>query len=214
MNQNFVVNLKAKKRLHKIQHKKDIRFNKLKKIIKIGWFLTILMPLVFVLYAYMSKDKFLFTIDRYAPVGTKDYFEIISIAGFILLMFFLVTLIIRTVMLNFTIENTKRRINESLIFDSDIIIYSYQRFLQSSTNDRVEVIIPVTEVLIRYNNHLSKFTFTGRIASTYYYVYGDPSSDKIEEEKEQDFIIFDYFEPSLYTFLKAQAINIITEDNE
>lgn len=200
MIENFIVNDRLKK---EIKHNKKRNSNKywFLRVIKKIFFVTIFItPSVFTFYAYRISKGFVYLNDRYAPIGTKNSLYILTIAVtmFVLLLFFYLILnMIYDGLINRVIN---RHFSESLVYNNGILKYGYKLKMQSYTDERVLVNIPLDAVKYSIDAQNKEILFEGSIFSQFYTDYKNGVING-KGDYISDIVLYDYFEPSLISFL-------------
>lgn len=172
---------------------------------RICTWLPILLPVAFFVYAYWISDGFVYHHDRYGTYGQKNLMLILTVVGTMVVLLLLLRLVVAAVDKGLSGRNTYYRVAETLTAEDGMLIYGYKNFLQSFPKDMVEVkfrLEPPMEV--RFDPRDGRLTFTGPISSLYYENYEKRITQGTEKFVQQDFILYDYFSPSLSAFLRSQ----------
>lgn len=205
----FFVDESRKKHLKKYIDRSTNEFSGIKKCLQISNILILLLPLLFVVYAYFISNGFVQLHDRYAPEGTKNHLLIITIAIVILVLTYFMRLIIKTIYSGLVSRNIKGRFAETLLYNDGTLEYGYKNYMQASIYDRVIVKIPLLMLDdIIYNSGEKKLTFVGKISSLYYDNYEKMITRGTEIYEDMEFDIFDYFSPSISEFLNEKGLKI------
>lgn len=208
MTKNFLVDSRLKKKLESNHKKYTNNYVVLKHIKNFLMALSPSLPIIFAIYAYIISDGFVYLNDFYAKVGSKNHLFIWTVAAtmFVLLLFFY--LIARVIYNGLINKKLKERFDENIVFDTDRFQYGYKISMQSYVNDRVIVTIPINELTCKINNKTKRIIFTGNITSQYYTNYKKNQPQGQGGKLDEDFIIYDYFSPSLIEFLKSLDVVI------
>ena len=172
---------------------------------RICTWLPILLPVAFFVYAYWISDGFVYHHDRYGTYGQKNLMLILTVVGTMVVLLLLLRLVVAAVDKGLSGRNTYYRVAETLTAEDGMLIYGYKNFLQSFPKDMVGVkfrLEPPMEV--RFDPRDGRLTFTGPISSLYYENYEKRITQGTEKFVQQDFILYDYFSPSLSAFLRSQ----------
>ena len=200
----FQVDPKAKRVIEqRLQQKRGgTRWKRFRRIC--AW-LPLLGPVVFLIYALVISDGFVYRHDRYGTYGQKNLMIILTITSTIAVLLFLLRLLVTMVDKGLSGRNTYYRFAETLTAEDGMLVYGYKNFLQSFPNDLVEVKIRLDPSMsILYDPGDMKLIFTGNISSLYYEDYERGITQGKEKFTRQSFILYDYFTPSLSAFLRLQ----------
>lgn len=210
MIKEFFIDENRKKKLKKLIMEASDKYLWIKKSICILNALVVIFPLLFLVYAYFISDAFVQLHDRYAPVGTKNHWFIITVTVVIFIMTFFLKLIMNTIYAGLAEQKLDGRFAETLIYNNGVIEYGYKNHMQATMHDRVIVKIPLAEIdMIYYDSNEEKITFEGNISSLYYDNYEEGYTRGQEKYIKTSFELWDYFVPGLKSFLDEIGINII-----
>lgn len=206
----FIDENKKKKLKNYIQESSD-KYSGIKKSTRVLNVLLVILPLFFLAYAYFISDGYVQLHNRYAPIGTKNHLFIITVAVVIFILTLFFKFILNTIYAGLAERNIKGRFAETLIYNSGVLEYGYKNHMQATMFDRVIVKIPLSEIeRVSYNSKEEKITFEGNISSLYYDNYEKDFTRGQERYVKSSFEIWDYFSPSLKSFLIENGINLIT----
>lgn len=206
----FIDENKKKKLKNYIQELSD-KYSGIKKSTRVLNVLLVILPLFFLAYAYFISDGYVQLHNRYAPIGTKNHLFIITVAVVIFILTLFFKFILNTIYAGLAERNIKGRFAETLIYNSGVLEYGYKNHMQATMFDRVIVKIPLSEIeRVSYNSKEEKITFEGNISSLYYDNYEKDFTRGQERYVKSSFEIWDYFSPSLKSFLIENGINLIT----
>lgn len=205
----FIDETKKKKLKRFIQNSTD-KYTWIRKTIRILNALVLILPVLFLVYAYYISDGYVQLHGRYAPVGTKNHLFIITVAVVIFILTLFFKFIMNTIYAGLAERNIKGRFAETLIYNNGVLEYGYKNHMQASLFDRVIVKIPLSEIQkIIYNSTEQKLIFDGNISSLYYDNFEKESTRGQETYEKGIFELWDYFTPSLKDFLEEKDISII-----
>ena len=201
------VDPKKKKQIHKNYAKTNKVLYALPYIMLVA---AALLTIFLLVYGYGNKDAFIVQDVTDSDFGKKNFmllYFIIGTADVILLFLFAV---IRTAVYGVYGRCISWRVNEMLSVGEGCLEYSYQNHDSTSDRDRVEVVIPFSEIRwVSFEEKTKKVVFNGKYSSMYYedYQKGETRADDILLDGE--FIIFDYFDPSLVVAVRAEGLDIL-----
>lgn len=204
--QQLSVNKQTKTQLHK-------NYIKSKKIWYILPYIMIILAIVFsivlMIYGIGNEDAFIVNDVTDTDFGKKNMmilFFIIGTVDIILVFGYVVT---RIVIKRITGRYISERVNETLLIRNDCFEYGYQNYVGSANGDRVVVRIPFSCISkIIYSNTTKEIVFTGKYSSKYYEDYKTETTRADDQLFLNDFIIFDYFEPSLIDYLVDMGLEV------
>lgn len=101
--------------------------------------------------------------------------------------------VFRIIRWRLTGKHLSERVNETLSIKSGIVEYGYQNFADSSPDDRVVLLIKDWEAMAEDD----KITLHGLINQKYYDNYLNGETRASDEYLEGDWVLYDYFVPSL-----------------
>lgn len=169
---------------------------------RIFFCISIAAPVAFCAYAYLISDGFIYRHDRYGTLGQKNTLFILVVAGAILAIFLMFALIFSVLEYGFANKDTHYRVSESLFLEGDILRYCYRNYMHAMPRDMVVVKIRMDDSLrVRHMGEDGKILFSGLVSSVYYEDYELQVTQGMERFSQQDFLIFDYFTPSLWQTL-------------
>ncbi|MBR1454799.1 MAG: hypothetical protein IJ593_09210 [Lachnospiraceae bacterium] len=137
----------------------------------------------------------------------KDYEWIIISTSFILAPSLIISVCLRFLAINLAGSNNYARVDESLIISNDAIRYSFRIKHQSLASERYVVTLQFSEITaINFDSKMESLEFKGNIVSEY---FDDNNNEKhVDTTSLSNFVIYDYFEPSLKQALESNGINI------
>ena len=208
MNKMLKINEKKKKKTLE-QQKSRCNSHWTGVMTRVSNILMIILPLVFLLYAYFISDGFVYLHDRYNSMGDKNTPFIITIAIILFILLLIMKISFRVVLHGYAGKNIVDRFAETISVSNEWIQYGYKCRMHATSFDRVVVDISFRQInRIIYDEKYKKLIFSGVYTSTYYSNY---ELDEIEDSgigDQKEFIIYDYFEPSLYTTLFDAGLDI------
>ena len=207
----FVIQEHEKKNIQKLVSNKKTSV----RIIKIIEIVILMMLLVggfgFIIFNILDPDAY---IANFRGELIKDY-SLILLIGRIRIMGLLTTWILvytlRRAVCRAAIGN---KTDECISIQGDSIeekclLYSYRIKYQSLPTDRGLVAIMLNEIKnIKYDNAFKKITIQGKMYATWIEKFQTLDEIDITNKKEGQFIIYDYFSPSLIEKLKKYPIKI------
>lgn len=210
MERTFSIDTKRKKQLHK-------KYIKSKPVM---WGLQFLFPAaliiftaIFTVYAFGNADSFIVQLPYDSDYGKKDMIVIWGILICVDLILLFMTVVVRIAVHRFTGVALSERINESLKIEDGMLIYGYQNYAGSIGSERVVVRILLDGGMqITYISSLCRLVFTGKMNSTYYEDYEKLRTKADGKFENGEFVLFDYFEPSLKETLIQNRVKIIVTD--
>lgn len=199
----FRINEKTKNELKKNMVHKQEKYKTLRNFKNMFLIIVLCAPLLFLIYAYLISDGFVQLNDFYAPIGTKNHLFIwtCTITVFIILLF--VYFIIRIIYNGLSSKKINERFGESLVLENRTLFYGYKLKMQSYADERVVVNIPLDAVRYSIDTQNKKILFEGSIFSQFYTDYKNGIING-KGDYISDIVLYDYFEPSLISFLTKQ----------
>lgn len=201
--ETFRINEKTKKELKNEIVFKQKKYKILRNVKNVFSIMVFCVPLLFLLYAYSISNGFVQLNDFYAPAGTKNHLFIwtCTITAFIILLFLYV--VIRIIYNGLSSKTINERFDESLAFENGTLLYGYKLKMQSYVDERVVVKIPLDMVKYNIDIQNKKIKFEGSMFSQFYTNY---RNGEINGKGDYifDIVLYDYFEPSLISFLAKQ----------
>lgn len=138
----------------------------------------------------------------------KDTSYIIITSSFIFIPCFMFSLFFHVLSKNLSGVNSASRIDENLIISNQCIKYSYRIKHQSLDCERIVIIMDLMDIdEIEFDNVTHGLLFKGNFKTEYYEDYASSSPDSIDTT--DNFLIYDYFKPSLKECLEKNNIKII-----
>ena len=198
--ETFRINEKIKKELKKNIIQNTKQHKTLFVVKKVFSIIVFCVPVVFLLYAYLISNDFVQLNDYYAPIGTKNHLFIwtCTITTFVILLF--LYFIIRMIYNGLASKTINDRFDESLVYENHTLSYGYKLKMQSYIDERIVVRIPLETTEYHIDEESKKIIFRGSLFSQFYtnYTQGEINGkgDYIPE-----IVLYDYFEPSLISFL-------------
>ena len=105
------------------------------------------------------------------------------------------------------------RMDEKLSIDENTIYYSFRTKYHSAPMSRVLIVIPLQDVKnIQENESNKKIIFHGRISSDYFDDISEYKGQIPDVGNLQEFILYDYYSPSLIDQLKMHNDLVITKE--
>lgn len=152
--------------------------------------LPLLGPITFLIYALAVSEDFVYQHDRCGTYGQKNLILILTIAGTIAVLLFLLRLVVAMVDKGLSGRNTYYRFAETLTAEDGMLVYRYKNFLQSFPNDLVEVKIRLEPPMtVCFTPRDGRLIFTGFISSLYYEDYERGITQGEEEFTRQSFTL-------------------------
>ena len=108
--------------------------------------------------------------------------------------------VIRVVYNGLSSKTINERFGESLVLENRTLFYGYKLKMQSYTDERVVVNIPLDAVRYSIDKQNRKILFEGSIFSQFYTDYKNGVING-KGDYISDIVLYDYFEPSLISFL-------------
>lgn len=204
--QQLSVNKQEKKQLHK-------KYLKSKKVTYILPYIMIILAVIFsiclLIYGFGNENAFIVNDVTDTDFGKKNMMLLYFILGTVDIIFLFGYMVIRIATNRITGKNISERVNETLLIKNDCIEYGYQNYAGSVDGDRVVVQIPFRYISkITYTNTTKEIVFKGKYSSKYYEDYKTKETRADDKLFSDDFIIFDYFEPSLINSLGKVGLEV------
>lgn len=204
--QQLLVNKQQKKKIHK-------NYLKSYKVIYIIPYIMIILAIVFsiglLIYGFGNENAFIVNDATDTDFGKKNIMLLFFILGTVDIVLAFLYLIIKITTKRISGRNISERINETLLIKNDCIEYGYQNYAGAVDGDRVIVQLPFRYInKITYNNTTKKTVFMGKYTSKYYEDYKIKTTRADDTLFSDDFIIFDYFEPSLIDALRKSGLEV------
>lgn len=204
--QQLSVNKQEKKQLHK-------KYLKSKKVTYILPYIMIILAVIFsiclLIYGFGNENAFIVNDVTDTDFGKKNMMLLYFILGTVDIIFLFGYMVIRIATNRITGKNISERVNETLLIKNDCIEYGYQNYAGSVDGDRVVVQIPFRYISkITYSNTTKEIVFKGKYSSKYYEDYKTKETRADDKLFSDDFIIFDYFEPSLINSLGKVGLEV------
>ena len=196
----YAVNIERKNELYKrIQNVK-----KWPQLLNYGLpICALLFSLIFLCISIMSQDAFVIRDVTDSALGEKNILLIWVIVITVDIILVFLWAMWKIAAISIVGRNIMDRKNESLEIVDDVLIYGYQNVVGSDEKDRVEVRIPLGfdfDIGMKFEESIGRITFHGKICQTYYEDYAHKRTRADGVYKDQEFVIYDYFCPSLYDF--------------
>ena len=194
----FKINYKLKKRININNGKKikSVRIIILIKRILLYW--SAIIGLLYVFLNLIISDW-----STYRMNGEiKKNYEYIFIVGSIIISFgFLICLFLNQLIYNISGKNVGERTNEELAIKDDLLIYIFRIKFQNDYNERFKILIPISNINdIEIDIESKCLIFKGNIDVLHYNNYF--LNNIFEKNIINMFILYDYFSPSLITYIK------------
>lgn len=203
------IDQKRKKELTKLAGSRKRSVRVVGKIEHILYFISVFGTLVFVAVALLNKQIFM---EEVSGVVRKQYFFISLYGNIIFCVFLFFGVLAHFLKLNLQSANTEERIEEKVTLTDDTFIYTFRIRYQSGAKDRSIVVIPFDGIQkIDYYFDEGKLCICGSILSDYLVVDQIEALENFEtlrDHSEGEFIIYDYFKPSLVESLKKKGLKI------
>lgn len=137
-------------------------------------------------------------------VAQKDIGWVVISTSFIVAPCLILSICLKTLANNIAGSNNSARVDESLLFADNIIRYSFRIKHQSTSSERRVITIDFSNInAVDYESETGAIVFTGKITSDY---YDDFKKKKpVETDCIEDFVIYDYFTPSLKEMLQTKS---------
>ncbi len=199
-----MVNKELKKRINKIiieQNSCLKRVNNISKIVTVG---LIMLCIVYAILCLVIPD---YAVVRVRGNLQKNYYSIITNSVVLLIFSAVIRVWIITFINNRASKDCMERVNEEIIFSASGIEYFFRIKYHSQAGKRVVVHLESNDIeQIKYDEALRKLKFNGRFkVSNVDFNNNFVSGTKIVD----DFVVYDYFEPSIYDYLKRKDIEIL-----
>lgn len=140
-------------------------------------------------------------------VGSYNLYEIIIYAVLTSSILFGLSAFCKLAVLNAVSKNLNERTAERLTCYTDTLIFSFRNKYKTNPDDRIRIYIPLKNITnVKYDNLSKRLILTG----DFVYKYAKncelstmpPHRGHIShEENITEFVIYDYFEPSLYEYI-------------
>lgn len=140
-------------------------------------------------------------------VPEKDTSFIIITSSFIFAPCLIFSACLNVLAKNLAGGNSTERVDETLMLTENVIRYSYRVKYQSASSERRVITMDYTSIKkVDYENQTGALTFIGKFTSDYYDNY--KKKKPAETEKIEDFVIYDYFLPSLKETLLSKGVKV------
>lgn len=204
--QQLLVNNQDKK----VVHKKYLKSKKVMYIIPYFILISVLVfSCVFMVYGLGNKNAFVVKDITDSDFGKKNILLMWFVLGTIDVILAFIYIVSIIFIKRITGKNISERVNETLLIKNDCIEYGYQNYAGSVDGDRVVVQIPFRYISkITYSNTTKEIVFKGKYSSKYYEDYKTKETRADDKLFSDDFIIFDYFEPSLINSLGKVGLEV------
>ena len=204
--QQLSVNKQQKKKLHK-------NYLKAHKVLYILPYIMIILAILFsiglLIYGFGNENAFIVRDVTDSDFGKKNMMLLFFILGTGDIILTFLCLVLKITTNRISGRNISERINETLLIKNDCIEYGYQNYAGSIGGDRVVVQIPFRYIKkIIFNNATKETVFKGKYTSKYYEDYKTKTTRADDTLFSDDFIIFDYFEPSLVNSLRKVGLEV------
>lgn len=200
------INHKKKKELTKLAGTRKKSVCIVGKIEHILYFISVFGTLLFVIVALTNKQMLM---EEVRGVVRKQYFFVSLYATIIFSVTLFWGVLAHFLKLNLQSANTEERIDEKLVLTEENLVYSFRIKYQSRANDRLLVLIPLDKIqkIDNYQNE-GKLSIWGTVMSDYREVSQLDNLENLQDSYNGEFIIYDYFRPSLLECLKKSGLTI------
>ena len=139
-------------------------------------------------------------------VITKDVAHIISTSVLILIIGVFIGVALHYLLKNLSGKNIDERVEESCIFSGESLIYSFRVKNHSTPTSKIVINVPFKDIIsIDYDNSLHRVAIKGNVSYTYYEDYKKGVKSDNRDFKINEWILFDYFTPSLIETLRSHV---------
>lgn len=199
-----MVNKEVKKKINKIiiqQNSCLKRFNNISKIITAG---LIMLCILYVFLCLVIPD---YAVVRVRGNLQKNYYSIITDSVVLLIFSVVIRVWGITYINNRASKDCMERVNEKIIFSTSGIEYFFRIKYHSQAMKMVVVQLETNSIeQIKYDEKSRKLRFNGRFKVS----NADFNNNFVSGTKIIDnFVVYDYFEPSIYDYLVQKNIEII-----
>ncbi len=173
-------------------------------------FLAVAFSAIVLIYSLTDGSVFVIRDIMEPDYGAKDFVVVSFVIGTADIVFLFLALISKIAVKRITGRNLSERINESLIYENHVLMYGYQNYAGSTEDDRVIVRIPLErQRQIIYKKDAEQICFSGFYSSAYYEDYRTGQTRADGSFTEGNFVLFDYFTPSLANTLKSIGMEVM-----
>ncbi len=211
----LVVKKKNKENIEKIVVSKKTSIRIIRLIENIALSIALIGGFGYIIYNIVHPDAYIY---EFRGEYVKEYFLIFMNGTLIISVFLTTWFLIKVFRRVFSLATIGNKIREALSIQGDsmeekCLLYTYGIRHQSLPTDMGLVAIMLNEIEnIRYNSELKKLTIQGRMCDTWLNNVEDLDDVDISKREESEFIIYDYFSPSLIEELKKYPIKINYEE--
>lgn len=161
------------------------------------------LGLVFLIWNLVDPSRHIVVVR---DVPKKDYltiwFNFITVTA----VSAVISILLRTLGKNLGGRDIKERANESLLLQDGKLYYTFRTKFITPVNGRNLVVIPLDSIHeMSYNERLCEIHLFGTFSSDAYVDFAAECNSEPDSGNLSGFVIYDYFEPSLYHILKANV---------
>lgn len=139
----------------------------------------------------------------------KDWYSIIGITATIIVVGLFVAIVLHFIQFRMVLPDLMERVDERIETDDTSMYYLFRIRYHSDSTRMVVFRVDYSKIeSVEYDRDKSKLVLRGRFASTIDENFDGTIRRRPEVDNQEEIIIYDYFEPSLYQFLQNNT-NII-----
>lgn len=203
---NLLIDYKEKKAITQLVIKHT---NHLRKMQVGASILKVLI--VFIAIGYIGMNILLpnMNVVNVGGIPTKDYFNIVKNIFLIFALGLLFLMVLKLMLAKLASVNLNERVQEVMSIEGNILQYSFRTKFESDMETRIIIKIPLQVITLAiYDSAVRKLTFKGNILCYYVENYNEEKFKKTKPSKLEEFIIYDYFHPTLLSCLQENGLNI------
>lgn len=211
----LMVEARGKKNIERVVANKKTYIRVIKVIEIIVLIIALIAGPGFIIYHILNPDTFVGTVGY----EVKKNYDLIFITGLpIGSGLFTMWILVVTLRKKLSLASIGSRTDEALIIEGDSIensclYYSYRIKYESSYRDRGLYTIKLNEIEnVKYDNETKEIRITGKMFAKWITDVVNIEEVDISNRENNEFVIYDYFSPSLIEELKKYPIKINYED--
>lgn len=193
---NFNINKQKKKNIQKNMYlsRKSVRITYI--IEKAVLLISLVGPLLYFIVNALSPTAYMGNIRG---AIRKNYDVLILLTTLAMGMLLAAWILIRTLRIKLSSVHATERVEETIEITDGKLIYAFRIKFQTNFNERKVIVIELNSLeKMDYEIRSKKITISGKMIETCIDVNVD-----IEKSESRQLVIYDYFEPSLYGYLKT-----------
>lgn len=202
----FSVDYESKKEITKLVIKNTGYLSKLQLSAKLMKLLMIIGAASYVGINFALPDMNLINIRG---VPTKDYFNIIKNTCLIIFIGLLLFMVLKLLLTQLSSKDINERVQEALFIEDEVLHYAFRTRFQSDVDTRIIIQIPLKGITsLFYEKRIKKYVLKGNILCYYVENFDEKQFKNTKPSKLDDFVIYDYFDPTLSSCFQEHGLNI------